>query len=179
MPLTFRCCGFLVALLLCAGICGAVPLAYSISCPQLNVGPDTIQSFTQNGTVDLPPNTSTTNDTIDFYNASTQVNRNNANATFNATLACTFTLGGVVTQVNRPFQLVVSGNNALGAQPEAKARPSGIVSFQETHTFTFQPYSFTVNIPGQGTVAVSGNSQIDSAALNIGQNSLSFAPPFV
>ena len=179
MQLACRTCGLLIALLLCAGVCSAVPFSYSINCPQMNAGPDAILPFTQSGTVDLPPNTTSTNNTIDFYNATTQVNRSNTNATFNLTLSCSFTLGGVVTQVNRPFTLVVTENMAVGAQPAEGIRPEGIAFGSETHTYTFQPYSFTVIIPGQGTVAVSGGTQVDGTTLAPTAVTLVFIAPAI
>jgi hypothetical protein len=53
----------------------------------------------------------------------------------------------------------------VGASPESVSRPHGILAGQETHTFTFQAFSFNVVIPGQGTVTVSQGTHTDGITL--------------
>jgi len=171
-----RLCCSLTILLCCAGIGGATPFAYSISCQQLTVGPDIIQPYTQSGTVDLTSNIPSTANTIDFFNAVTQINRTGVSAIFNSALPCTFTLGGVQVAVNRQFQLVVSTAQPNGNVMSAEA-PGGTFGTLETHTYTWQPFSFTVNIPGQGTVTVSQASRVISETLGNNFNTFTFNEP--
>ena len=134
--------------LLCAGICAATQFPYSISCQAVTVGPDTIDAYTQSASVDLTPYVPNTSNTIDFFNARTEGVLSGVSATFDSTLACTFNLGGVTTQVNRPFQLVVAVTTLSG----------GFTA--ESHLYTLQSFSLTVSIPGQGTITVSQGSRI-------------------
>ncbi|HEV2688627.1 MAG TPA: hypothetical protein VGV35_08740 [Bryobacteraceae bacterium] len=152
-------------LLLCGGAASAATFSYSISCSVLNIGPDQIQAYTQNGSVTLTPNVPNVSNTVDFFNATTNIGRNNASATFNGTLPCTFTLGGVIVSANRGFQLAVVLTPLVGAALESARRPQGITTGGETHTFTFQAFSFNVVIPGQGTVTVSQGVHTDMIAL--------------
>jgi hypothetical protein len=155
----------LLTALLCAGTASAVTFPYSISCSALPVGPDLIQPYSQSGSVNLVPNVANVSNTVDFFNASTNIFRLGISQTFNSTLLCNFTLGGVTVSANRGLQLVVTNQFIAGASPESVSRPHGILAGQETHTFTFQTFSFNVVIPGQGTVTVSQGIHTDSITL--------------
>lgn len=150
---------------LCAGPSSAATFSYSISCSALTIGPDQIQAYSQSGSVNLVPNVANVSNTVDFFNGATNVFRNNASATFNGTLPCNFTLGGVTVSANRGFSLVVTFSPVAGAARESASRPQGIFVAQETHTFTFQSFSFNVVIPSQGTVTVSQGTHVDGITL--------------
>ncbi|HYL77763.1 MAG TPA: hypothetical protein VEU96_26345 [Bryobacteraceae bacterium] len=151
---------------LCAGVSSAATFSYSISCSALTIGPDQIQAYSQSGSVNLVPNVANVSNTVDFFNGSTNVFRNNASATFNGTLPCSFTLGGVTVSANRGFSLVVAFSPVVGAARESAAsRPQLVPIGQETHTFTFQAFSFDVVIPGQGTVTVSQGTHVDGITI--------------
>jgi len=153
--------------LVSAGAASAVTFSYSITCSSLNVGPDQIQAYTQAGSVNLVPNVASTSNTIDFFNASTTIFFNAGNASFNSTLACNFTLGGVTANASRPFTLVITDTGLVGSALESSTRPKGIATGHETHTFTFQAFSFNVVIPGQGTVTVSQGPRIVTGTINL------------
>ena len=155
----------LLICVLCAGASSAATFSYSISCSALTIGPDQIQAYSQSGSVNLVPNVANVSNTVDFFNGTTNVFRNNASATFNGTLPCNFTLGGVTVSANRGFSLVVTLPSAGAAGRESASRPQGIFIAQETHTFTFQAFSFNVVIPSQGTVTVSQGTHVDGITL--------------
>jgi hypothetical protein len=151
--------------LLCTGAASAATFPYSISCSGQTVGPDQIQSYSQSGSVTLVPNVANVSNTVDFFNGVTNIFRLGSSQTFNSTLLCNFTLGGVTVTANRGFQLVVTAALITGAAPESVSRPRIVTTGQETHTFTFQAFSFNVVIPGQGTVTVSQQTNTDGITL--------------
>lgn len=156
-------------LLATAGAAGAVTFPYSISCSPLTIGPDTIQAYSQSNSVNLVPNVANVSNTVDFFNAQTNVVFSGTPATLNGTLLCSFTLGGVTVSANRPFTLVITEFIPVVAAPASAVKPKGIPSSaHETHTFTFAAFSFNVVIPGQGTVTVSQGIHTDLATLSFG-----------
>ena len=158
----------MLLLLVSTGAASAVTFSYTVSCQSLNVGPDQIQAYTQTGSVNLVPNVANTSNTVDFFNAQTTIVFNAANATFSGTLPCNFTLGGVTVNASRPFQLTITDTGIVGTASESGDRPQGLpFSSHETHTFTFQAFSFNVVIPGQGTVTVSQGVRTVTGTLNL------------
>ncbi len=155
----------LLILVLCGGASSAATFSYSISCSPLTIGPDQIQAYSQSGNVTLTPNVANVSNTVDFFNGATNIFRNNASATFNGTLPCNFTLGGVTVSANRGFSLAVVFSPVTGAGRESVSRPQLVPIGQETHTFTFQAFSFDVVIPGQGTVTVSQGTHVDGITI--------------
>jgi hypothetical protein len=152
-------------LALCAGVSSAATFSYSISCQGQTIGPDQIQAYSQSGSVTLTPNVANVSNTVDFFNGTTNVFFNNLSQTLNGTLLCNFTLGGVTVTANRGFSLVVQANLVSGNTPASSSKPLGLISGSETHTFTFQPFSFNVVIPSQGTVTVSQGTHTDSTTI--------------
>lgn len=157
----------MLLLLVSTGAANAVTFNYSITCQSLNVGPDQIQAYTQTGSVNLVPNVANTSNTVDFFNAQTTIVFNAANATFSGTLPCNFTLGSVTVNASRQFQLAITDVGLVGTAKESSTRPQGIATSHETHTFTFQAFSFNVVIPGQGTVTVSQGVRTVTGTLNL------------
>lgn len=153
---------------LCAGVSNAATFAYSISCQGQTIGPDQIQAYSQSGSVTLTPNVANVSNTVDFFNGTTNVFFNNLSQSFNSTLLCNFTLGGVTVTANRNFSLVIQSNFPTGSNtPASFSKPLGIaLATSETHTFTFQPFSFNVVIPSQGTVTVSQGIHTDSTTIS-------------
>jgi hypothetical protein len=153
-------------LALCAGVSSAATFSYSISCQGQTIGPDQIQAYSQSGSVTLTPNVANVSNTVDFFNGTTNVFFNNLSQTYNGTLLCNFTLGGVTVTANRGFSLVVQATIPTGGNtPASSSKPLGFDSTSETHTFTFQPFSFNVVIPSQGTVTVSQGTHTDSTTI--------------
>jgi len=154
-----------VLLGLCAGVSNAATFAYSISCQAQTIGPDQIQAYSQSGSVTLTPNVANVSNTVDFFNGTTNIFFNNSAQSLNSVLLCNFTLGGVTVTANRNFSLVITSNIPAGNTPASSVKPLGLPTSSETHTFTFQPFSFNVVIPQQGTVTVSQGPHTDTTTI--------------
>ena len=134
-------------LLACAINCSAVTFNYSTNCAvPTTIGPLTITNVdSSGGSVNLTPGVPSTASILTVGANFTQNSSNLTSGTFNATLACTLTFGGISVNYSQPLSLTILPSGSTCVVPGGGA--GGCL--------VWLPVSVTVNLGAAGTVAVS------------------------
>jgi hypothetical protein len=129
--------------LLFVGVLNGTTFDYSVSCPAVTIGPDTIPAYSNSGTLSLTPNVLLIPSDLHVLHLQMAPIGTNPTSTFTGTLSCQFTFNGQTITANRSVTMTV---NFL--------IPSG-----EQHQYAFQPFSVTAS------AGAAGNLKIAEAAL--------------
>ena len=132
--------------LLFAGVLGAATFNYSVNCPAVTVGPDTIPVFSSSGTVSPTPNVPLYPAGLHALHLQMLPSLTNSTFTFTSTLSCQFTIDGQTTTANRSVTMTV--NYLILGEGTARV-------FQEQHQYMFQPFSVSVSAGAAGDLMIS------------------------
>jgi hypothetical protein len=124
--------------LLFAGVVSGATFNYSVSCPAMTIGPDTIPAFSNSGTLSLTPNVLLIPSDLHVLHLQMVPIGTNPTTTFTSTLSCQFTFNGQTTTANRLVTMTV---NFL--------IPGG-----EQHQYAFQAFSVTASAGAAGDLTI-------------------------
>ncbi len=121
-----------------------ITVSFAVTCPATTVGPDTLFAYDTRElggaqSLDLTPGTAAAASSLEIWNPSTQIDYGGPYQTYQGTRDCTVNVDGVNRAVSRPFTLTVDPGDTRG----------------EGHLFTWPAFSYSVDVPGLGTIQVS------------------------